>query len=388
MSFSTWRQVQRLKNNVYKWNQWRKSNPDSPIILQRIDLHRADLYGADLHGADLQWANLSGTNLSDANLSQANLYGVNLTNAKLSGANLTGTRLCGASLKRTNLKRANLDGADLYGADLSGANLTQANLHKINLQEADLSKANLNEVNLREVDLSHVNLNGLNLRAADLSQTNLSQAQVLGTRFEKALFTGSCLEDWHVNSTTTFNGARCDYIYLKADQQDRRPKYGIFEPGEFAALFQQTTIIDLPFKDGINWQAFSQAFDDLRSQYTGQYLAIQAIEKKLGDALIIRLEVPANTDISTIKSRAQAFYDSKLTLIEKQYRAELNAQEDDIVAARELCTNLVKMTELLATKSFIPEGHQLAIANQTNNGAAHQTSDDLPSMTDDLDIWA
>ena len=403
MSFANWRQAQRLKNNVFKWNQWRQSQPNYPITLQRANLHRADLYGANLQGADLQWANLSGANLSDANLNQANLYGADLSAAKLNGADLSDANLCGVTLKRANLRRANLAGADLYGADISEATLRMANLHKVNLQEADLSKASLSGVNLSEVDLSQVNLSGLDLRGADLSQTNLCKAKAVSTRFDKALFTASCLDNWQVNDTTMFDGARCDYVYFKVDQKEHRPKYGIFEPGEFSALFQQTSTIDLVFKDGINWQAFSQAFFDLRSEHAAErYLSIQAIEKKVGNAFVVRLEVPANTDTSIIEHRAQELYDNKLTLIEKQYRAELHAQEEDIIAARELSTNLLKMTELLGTEPLIAEGNQLVTeTTQLRAELEQKISDDLESeqvdsaaveilsrKEDGLDDWA
>jgi len=63
-----------LKEDVKKWNELRKAEPDRVIDLSGVDLSRVILVGA---------------NLSNVNLSGANFMGVILRGADLRGANLT-----------------------------------------------------------------------------------------------------------------------------------------------------------------------------------------------------------------------------------------------------------------------------------------------------------
>ncbi|NEQ54105.1 MAG: pentapeptide repeat-containing protein, partial [Leptolyngbya sp. SIO3F4] len=175
--------------------------------------------------------------------------------------------------------------------------------------------------------------------------------QALGTHFEKSIFTGACLEDWNINSATRFDGVICQYVYLKVIRQERRPRKGIFNSGEFATLFQTAVdTVDLIFKDGIDWQAFSQSFQTLRNQYADQDLSIQAIEKKRGDAFVVRVEVAEDADKTAIESSAKELYETKLALMEQRYRSELQAKDGEIIAYREQSANLMKITEMLAAR--------------------------------------
>ncbi|MEM9006231.1 MAG: pentapeptide repeat-containing protein [Cyanobacteria bacterium P01_F01_bin.86] len=328
-----------LKQGVKEWNQWRERHDkvssalNNPYVQLTRIIVRPVLFpiepaltlitpiSFDLSGADLRHLYLSGANLSGTNLSEANLSSADLSSANLSEANLS-------------------------SADLSSANLSEANL-----SSADLSSANLSGANLGGIDLSGFDLSGFDLRRVNLSRANLSKTQFLRTNFEKAILTAACLEDWNINSATRFEGATGEYVYLKANQQERRPREGTFKPGEFAALFQQTfDTIDLIFKGGIDWQAFFQSFQDLRCQYADQDLAIQAIEKKRGGAFIVRVEVAEDADKSAIEGSAKELYGTKLTLLEQRYRAELQAKDGEIFAYREQSANLMKITEMLAAR--------------------------------------
>ena len=311
--------VELLRQGVKIWNQWKKDNPEV----------RGDLLGANLDGAILSEANLLGANLSGASLNRANLRG--------------------ASLNRADLRRANLSNAKLNEASLRGANL-------------------------RGTDLNTLDLSGINLSESDLSKAKLTRTQVLGTNFESAVLTGACLEDWNINSATNFEGAICEYVYLKADQQERRPREGSFKPGEFAALFQQAVdTVDLIFKDGIDWQAFFQSFQDLRSKYSDQDLAIQAIEKKQDGAFVVRLEVAEGADKPAIESSAKGLYETKLALLEQRYRAELQAKDGEIVAYREQSANLMKITELLAARPPMSETPKYDLRNAQFAGGFAET---------------
>jgi TIR domain/Pentapeptide repeats (8 copies) len=118
--------IQRLRQGVKNWNEWRQSPyvsaPQLGVDLSGADLRRAILSSVNLSGADLRRANLSSANLSGANLSNANLSNANLSNADLS-ADLSNANLSNANLSDANLRRAILSSADLSGANLSGAML-------------------------------------------------------------------------------------------------------------------------------------------------------------------------------------------------------------------------------------------------------------------------
>ena len=344
--------------------------------LIRVDLSEAHLIGADLSvtdlsnatlsNANLRGTHLSGTHLSGTHLSNADLRGANLRNADLSKADLSGTHLIGADLSNADLRGAYLNGAHLHGLDLSGLDLRGSDLRGAYLNGAAFRGADLRGADLRGADLRGLDLSGADLRNANLCNANLSRVQVLRTNFEQSVLTGACLEDWNINSATRFGGVICDYLYLKADQQERRPRDGLFKSGEFAALFQQAVdTIELIFKDGIDWQAFFQSFKDLRSQYADQELSIQAIEKKHSGAFIVRVEVAEGADKSAIESRAKELYETKLTLMEQQYRTELQAKDREIAAYKHSSASMEEIAKLLASRPIKVEN--TAVADQSSN---------------------
>jgi uncharacterized protein YjbI with pentapeptide repeats len=191
--------LEKLKQGISVWNDWRKQFPRMQPDLKDADLkdanlddadfRRADLSGANLSNADLNSANfsyacLSNTNLSYANLIEADLYEADLRGTNLSHTNLSDAYLAGTDLRSTYLNSAYLNGANLFGANLSGviltyythlnrANLSRANLYEANLNGADLSYADLYEANLSGANLSGANLSGANLNGANLNRTNL-----------------------------------------------------------------------------------------------------------------------------------------------------------------------------------------------------------------------
>lgn len=238
-----------LKQGVDAWNYWRISNHQ--II---VDLSRADLSGLELIGVDLKGVNLKMASLNEANLSRA----------ELSKANLSGA----------NLRMANFSKVKLSSADLRGAYLSLANLSKATLRMANLSEANLKMANLSEATLSMANFSGTNLSGANLEKTI-----VFDTNFNKAIFTGSCLEDWQTNSDTNFEAAICDYVYLRHNQQERRPQKGNFAPGEFTKLFQKSlNIADLSFSAPVNLVAVTKIEGDIPSYNLEQNLPEVAAE--------------------------------------------------------------------------------------------------------------
>ncbi|MFG6100551.1 pentapeptide repeat-containing protein [Leptothoe sp. ISB3NOV94-8A] len=290
--------VKRLQEGVEAWNAWRENAPEIK--------------------PDLSSTSLNSTNLSQIDLSEADLSDTELFDVDLSGADLCGTWLYNADLRLANLSGANLSGAFLHDADLSEADLSSCNLHGANLHWA--------------------NLLGTNLNKADLTNADLSYSSVLNTSFKQSVLTGAFLQDWNINGETVFDDVSCDYIYFKSDGTERRPRNSkdIFNPGEFAALFQQVVdTLDLIFKDGIDWQAFFQSFQNLRSQYADDNLSIQAIERKQGEAFVIRLAMSPGSDKAAVESCAKELYVSEIKALETQYEERLRLQGQHLEDARQ-----------------------------------------------------
>ena len=276
------------EEGVVTWNKWRKANPDVEI----------DLEASDLRGAYLE-------------------------NAELSGANLRG--------------------AYLYDANLTDANLTDAKLQDVNLEGADLTGANLQGVNLTDADLSTV--------------------QALGTNFSGSILTGACIEDWNINNATNLNNVICDYIYLKEgewnneiqqyDFKERRPSdpNRNFESGEFVKLVEEyVETVDLIFKNGIDWRAFLNSFQDLQVEYGEQNVSIQAIEKKSDGAFVIRLNVPSEADKAEINGHTKKSYKTNLKVLEAKYRAELQVNDTEIKIYKQQSADMMEIVKLQANR--------------------------------------
>ena len=151
-------QIDLLRRDVTKWNQWRKEHPGVAI-----DLRGAELSGVNLSGANLIKADLSEAELSEANLRGANLIKADLSSAKLIGADLINVILIGADLSSAKLTGADLIGANLINAILSGADLSGAELRGAELRGADLSEATLKGATLKGATLKGAKLRGANL---------------------------------------------------------------------------------------------------------------------------------------------------------------------------------------------------------------------------------
>ena len=329
------------EEGVEAWNKWREKHLKIIPDLKYADLRRVRVNSANLNGA-----NLSGANLSGIRFVRAKLRGANLSKANLSGTSLIEGNLVGSILNHTNLSEADLTQTYLAGADLTEAVLVETWLKSANLKQAILRKANLTKAYLIEAKLSDADL-----AEAKLCGANLSKTQALSTNFQKAILTGACIEDWNINSETNFENVICDYIYLKEGQQERRPAdpNRNFEPGEFAKLVKQSIhTVDLVFSKGIDWRAFLSSFQDLQVQYGEQNVSIQAIEKKSDGAFVIRLSVPPEADKAEIESKVKQSYETKLQVLEAQYRVQLEAKDDQIAIYRQHNTSLENIVGALA----------------------------------------
>jgi uncharacterized protein YjbI with pentapeptide repeats len=392
-----------FKQGVQAWNEWKANNPEikpnlsfavgkkitlNGASLRGVDLSRTNLGRVDLSKTDLVGAKLNEAYLSEAYLSEAELIGSDLSHADLSSADLIRANLIGANLSHAylsgaDLTKANLSGADLVGAKLIGAKLSGANLSGAKLIGANLCGAHLKGASFKGASLIQANLTGANLIGANLKRT-----KALDTNFYKAILTGACLEDWHTNSATNLEDAICDYIYLKADQQERCPSQRNFAPGEFAKLFQKTLeTVDLIFYNGIDWQAFFTSFQKLKTKSGDSELSIQAIENKNDGALVIRLNVPPENNKAEVENYLRREYDYQLRAIDKIYRYQLQATYEEIATYRQQSADVVEIIKMMASRTISPDARILANRRALSDAAAkiqkllHQLEQTYPTNT-------
>ncbi len=202
--------LERLRQGVKPWNEWRRANRDIKPDLRAADLSSADLSNIDFSESDLSGADLSGVNLSGATLSGDRDRGRNRGDVwvgatHFTGANLSGAKLCRADMRGVGMFGANLSNADFTGAELAGfsdrdgrfgvvlsnANLSHAHLSGVNmgsaeLENADLSGADLSHAYLYDAVLNNANLTGANLDGADLTAADLRFAKLEEANFSNA----------------------------------------------------------------------------------------------------------------------------------------------------------------------------------------------------------
>lgn len=365
-----------LRQGVKAWNEWKAQNPEiRPNLsfatgkritirdakLSGVDLSRTNLSGANLSRVDLIGANLNEANLNEAYMSEAELIGADLSSADLSSADLIGANLMGANLSNVYLSGADLTKANLSGADLIGAKLIGAKLSGANLSGAKLIGANLTGAYLRGAYLKGANLSGAKLVGANLRGTNLQKVKALDTNFQKAILTGVCLEDWQINSATNLDGVICDYVYLEADQTERRPRQRNFVQGEFTKLFQKRLeTVEVSFSNGIDWQAFFTSFQTLQINNGISELSIQAIENKNNGILLIRLNVPPEVDKREIENALKQEYSHHLRAIDNICRYQLQVTYEQIAMYRQQSTDLVEIVKALANQGINTEAIAIA----------------------------
>lgn len=374
VSMANLEQLALLQQGIQAWNRWRQEHPQTPIDLRNAHLPSADLSGADFHNAnlcdaDLRYVNLQNASLRHANLSQTILRGSNLNGAScrhtefrqayLSYASLQNCDLHGADLSETDLSDADLSNsylncAILLSADLRRAYLSDARLHSANLYNSDLSYATLRFTDLYQADLRRANLS-----YADLSSANLTAARVLNAQFYGSIMTGVCIEGWHIGRRTNLDKVICRYIFRKFDPKrriylQRQPEdlQLFFAPGEFSFRFQvlqnALSIIDLSFTEGIDWQAFLGAFQDLRQERSDEVINICGIERK-GETFVVRLEVDAEAEKATIETKILELYKSQLRTREDSYRESHSCQPQDLVKFRHRQASMVEIIQTMAS---------------------------------------
>ncbi|MDZ8189903.1 MAG: pentapeptide repeat-containing protein [Nostoc sp. ChiSLP02] len=370
--------LNKLADGVIAWNDWRTANPNINVDLSEVDL----VHEVSIRNTKKAWRLLSPfisllvtlflvhTNLTDnlIYLFEHNpLFKINVS-ATTEIALYTIIRLFLFFIIMCTV---------FTGLQLM-FNYSKGKLNLINI--------NMNKVNLSGTDLRGVDLRYADLSYADLKNSNLSYLEAIGTDFNYANFTGSCIANWNIDSSTNLNNVKCDYIYChfnyelnKFDQRRPIDKNSIFAPNEFTErikVFEKALeTIDLTFTNGIDWKAFFHSFNELRQQYPEHNIDIQGIERK-NDTLIVRLDVNIESSLNTdvikggIESGFKEFYKTNVKLLEAQYRRELQAKDDEIIFYRQQSTNLVEIIRQQATIPINVEHIIMSeIYNNDNKGA-------------------
>lgn len=305
-----------LKQGVEAWNTWRGTHKHQTIDLSNQNLSTWDLRGANLSGVNLRFSELIETDLTSANLKDADLRFSSLLSATLPQATLRSANLRDANLNDVDLSCTDLRFANLSSADLISANLVAANLNSANLILSDLRFADLSSADLSSADLSATNLSSANLRGATLLETKLH-----GADLNQAVLTGACIQDWSIDAETKLEALLCDFVYLKLawdpDQQEvvfreRLPEQAdqCLTRGDLVQWIRRTNMItvNMVFEE-INWQAFHQAFTQVRSVYGHDLIMIQGIDTSEEGALVIRINAP----LGDIQTQLRSTYDQVLS---------------------------------------------------------------------------
>lgn len=323
---------------------WRALKGDEKFtVVRRLALAIGAVGGTSFAGADLTGATMAQATLKNTNFAPSRTRATLLTRVRWHGAKqLELARASGPLLTNPRL-RALVVGLQGAGQDLAGANLRGANLAGANLAEANLAGAMLND--------------GV-LHGADLYQANLSEAGCIGTDFTRARLTGATLDAWNIDSTTRFQDVHCDYVYVRRQQQERRPNSGTFAPGEFTALFQKALdTVDLTFHNGLDWEPFLRTLDQIQADYPEANVDIQTIENKGDGVVVVKLRAASKADKPAIHERFVQGYAQALAVAERRYKAQWRADQREIELYRQQNANMRRIAELLAQRPINVEAN-------------------------------
>ena len=283
---------------------------------RHANLNQTIFNQANLKSSDLRWSTLTLSSWHQSkNLDCARVLGTIFLNSRVRELAVS-HRGAGQSYKRLNLRGVHLAGADLCDADLT---------------EADISNATL--------------------EGAWLERANLTKTQALGTNFCQAQLTGACLENWSINHETDLEGAICEHIYLLNGQKERRPNSGNFAPGEFAKLFEEVLdTIDLIFRNGLDWRAFTASFKQVQVENEGVELSVKSIEDKGDRVWVVRLKTSPETNKEKIHSDFNRNYEVALKALDEKYQAKLAAKEEQITIYRQQSADMREIIAQMASR--------------------------------------
>lgn len=292
------------------------------------------------------FAATGGTSFRGADLTHANFTQVRLKSTDLRRAATTQT--CWSKVKL--LDRARVGGTILIDPIVRNLLVTGQGRNKRYIGR-NLKGANLAGADLRDADLTEADISGATLESACLERANLTKIQALGANFNQTILTSACLEAWNIDSTTQLEGAICEYVYLLNNQRERRPSNGEFAPGEFTKLFQEVlSTVDLIFRSGIDWKAFTYSFNKLILDNEGTELSIQSIENKGDGVVVVRVNAPPEANKAKIHHEFNQTYEVALKALEAKYQAQLEAKDEQITIYRQQSADMMLIANQLAAR--------------------------------------
>lgn len=135
------------------------------------------------------------------------------------------------------------------------------------------------------------------------------------------------------------------------NQRERRPSNSEFAPGEFTKLFQEVlNTVDLIFRNGIDWKAFTYSFNKLILDNEGTELSIQSIENKGDGVVVVRVNAPPEANKAKIHHEFNQTYEVALKALEAKYQAQLEAKDEQITIYRQQSADMMLITKELAAR--------------------------------------
>jgi uncharacterized protein YjbI with pentapeptide repeats len=167
--------LEKLREGVEAWNQWRVKNPRVQPDLREASLMVAQLQGANFIRAQLQGAQFNGAQLQGAYFTEAQAQGANFIRAQLRGANFQRAQLQRAFFIEAQVQEANFNGAQLQGVSFPDAQLQGANFKEAQLQGAVLAGAFFdNTTSLKGIVLEDETYGGISLVDINWGGANLA----------------------------------------------------------------------------------------------------------------------------------------------------------------------------------------------------------------------
>jgi hypothetical protein len=176
------------------------------------------------------------------------------------------------------------------------------------------------------------------------------------------------VENWNIDATTQLDEVDCQYIYLLNGQKERRPSSGEFQPGEFTKLFAEMfDTVDLIFRNGVDWKAFIAALKEVQVQNEDTPLQVQSIANKGDGVIVVKVHVPPDTDKEKIHQELNQNYQLQLAAIEAQYKAQLTAKDEEIIAIyRQQSVDMMEITKTLANRPIHVEAKAMSNSNDSS----------------------
>lgn len=312
---------------------------------------------------DKKYITIRQLGIAIATFGGTNFRNANLTDASFSYATLACSDFRNAIALKTNWRTAkNLEWTRLVNTILIDPNVRDL------LVTGDGKKNSYIGANMKGANLIGVNLSDANLKAADLSQSllqyaclegaNLTQVQAIGTNFANAKLTDAYgLGTWNIDSTTNLEGVDCQWVYLleypqpQTRNRERRPSSGEFGEGEFTKLFQEVlSTVDLIFRNGIDWKAFTYSFKQVQVENENTELIIQSIENKGDGVVVVRVNVPPDANKAKIHGEFAQTYDEAVQALEAHYQEKLQGKNAEINQFRQQNANMMEVVTLLASR--------------------------------------